>query len=166
MIQQRKVKEQRIKYLKDKHQEIFGEPLTYANDQRTIDFILNKYPTDEDILRYLQDLKAEDDAYFAREAELKRFAEEEKKRRKEQEQLFQEQKQTRINLFQELASRVVGHSLTHKALQIPVSSIYYNKIKPEYIDQNDPDSEFIHYGYDLPYDLQEDFLNEIKEEWE
>lgn len=56
------IKQQRIKFLKNKCEEILGYTLLYLeqNDQKTIDWVLNQYPTDEDIIAYLQEIKQED----------------------------------------------------------------------------------------------------------
>jgi hypothetical protein len=60
------IKQQRIKFLKQKAGEILGYSLPYLeeNNQKTIDWVLNQYPTDEDIITYLQNLKTEDENYI------------------------------------------------------------------------------------------------------
>lgn len=57
------IKQQRIKFLTNKSKEILGYTLPYLeeNSQKTIDWVLNKYPTDEDIITYLQKMKQEDE---------------------------------------------------------------------------------------------------------
>lgn len=62
-----RIKQQRIKFLKQKTVEILGYMLPYLedNDQKTIDWVLNQYPTDEDIVNYLQRVKKEDEEYEA-----------------------------------------------------------------------------------------------------
>ena len=60
------IKQQRIKFLTNKSKEILGYSLPYLeeNNQKTIDWVLNQYPTDEDIIMYLQNLKTEDENYI------------------------------------------------------------------------------------------------------
>lgn len=60
------IKQQRIKFLLNKSKEILGYTLPYLeqNNLKTIDWVLNKYPTDEDIITYLQNLKTEDENYI------------------------------------------------------------------------------------------------------
>lgn len=62
-----RIKQQRIKFLKQKAEEILDYSLPYLreNDQKTIDWVLNQYPTDEDIVNYLQRVKKEDEEYEA-----------------------------------------------------------------------------------------------------
>ena len=57
------IKQQRIKFLLNKSKEILGYTLPYLeqNNIKTIDWVLNKYPTDEDIITYLQEMKQEDE---------------------------------------------------------------------------------------------------------
>lgn len=64
--QMSRIKQQRIKFLKQKADEILGYTLPYLeeNNQKTIDWVLNQYPTDEDIITYLQNLKIEDENYI------------------------------------------------------------------------------------------------------
>ena len=66
-----RIKQQRIKFLKQKTVEILGYMLPYLedNDQKTIDWVLNQYPTDEDIVNYLQRVKKEDEEYEAEQDE-------------------------------------------------------------------------------------------------
>lgn len=65
------LKQQKIKFLKQKSEEILGHILPYLenNDQKTIDWVLNQYPTDEDIVKYLQNVKIEDEMYANNEYE-------------------------------------------------------------------------------------------------
>ena len=60
------IKQQRIKFLMNKSKEILGYTLPYLeeNNQKTIDWVLNKYPTDEDIITYLQGVKQEDEEEY------------------------------------------------------------------------------------------------------
>lgn len=57
------LKEQRIRFLKQKAEEILDFTLPYLenNDQKTINFILDKYPTNDDIIKYLQEVKLADE---------------------------------------------------------------------------------------------------------
>lgn len=61
--QKSKLKQQRIKFFKQKSEEILGYTLSYIenNDQKLIDFVLNKYPTDESLIEFLRELKREDE---------------------------------------------------------------------------------------------------------
>lgn len=58
------LKEQRIRFLKQKAEEILDFTLPYLenNDQKTINFILDKYPTNDDIIKYLQEVKLADES--------------------------------------------------------------------------------------------------------
>ena len=58
------LKEQRIRFLKQKADEILDFTLPYLenNDQKTINFILDKYPTNDDIIKYLQEVKLADES--------------------------------------------------------------------------------------------------------
>lgn len=57
------LKEQRVRFLKQKAEEILDFTLPYLenNDQKTINFVLDKYPTNDDIIKYLQDIKLADE---------------------------------------------------------------------------------------------------------
>ena len=57
------LKEQRTRFLKQKANEILDFTLPYLenNDQKTINFILDKYPTNDDIIKYLQEVKLADE---------------------------------------------------------------------------------------------------------
>lgn len=59
------LKEQRIRFLKQKAKEILDFTLPYLenNDQKIINFVLDKYPTNDDIIKYLEDIKADSDDY-------------------------------------------------------------------------------------------------------
>lgn len=58
------LKEQRIRFLKQKADEILDFTLPYLenNDQKIINFILDKYPTNDDIIKYLQEVKLADES--------------------------------------------------------------------------------------------------------
>lgn len=58
------LKEQRIRFLKQKANEILDFTLPYLenNDQKIINFILDKYPTNDDIIKYLQEVKLADES--------------------------------------------------------------------------------------------------------
>lgn len=58
------LKEQRTRFLKQKANEILDFTLPYLenNDQKTINFILDKYPTNDDIIKYLQEVKLVDES--------------------------------------------------------------------------------------------------------
>lgn len=57
------LKEQRTRFLKQKANEMLDFTLPYLenNDQKTINFILDKYPTNDDIIKYLQEVKLADE---------------------------------------------------------------------------------------------------------
>ena len=58
------LKEQRTRFLKQKANEMLDFTLPYLenNDQKTINFILDKYPTNNDIIKYLQEVKLADES--------------------------------------------------------------------------------------------------------
>lgn len=58
------LKEQRTRFLKQKANEMLDFTLPYLenNDQKTINFILDKYPTNDDIIKYLQEVKLADES--------------------------------------------------------------------------------------------------------
>ena len=58
------LKEQRTRFLKQKANEMLDFTLPYLenNDQKTINFILDKYPTNDDIIKYLQEIKLADES--------------------------------------------------------------------------------------------------------
>lgn len=58
------LKEQRIRFLKQKANEMLDFTLPYLenNDQKIINFILDKYPTNDDIIKYLQEVKLADES--------------------------------------------------------------------------------------------------------
>lgn len=58
------LKEQRVRFLKQKANEMLDFTLPYLenNDQKTINFILDKYPTNDDIIKYLQEVKLADES--------------------------------------------------------------------------------------------------------
>lgn len=58
------LKEQRTRFLKQKANEMLNFTLPYLenNDQKTINFILDKYPTNDDIIKYLQEVKLADES--------------------------------------------------------------------------------------------------------
>ena len=62
LFQQDKMRQQRIKYLMNKSGEILGYILPYLeqNDQKTIDYVLDKYPTNQDIDAYLLSINQDD----------------------------------------------------------------------------------------------------------
>ncbi len=55
------LKEQRTRFLKQKADEMLDFTLPYLenNDQKMINFILDKYPTNDDIIKYLQEVASE-----------------------------------------------------------------------------------------------------------
>lgn len=62
-IEKQKIRKKRIAMLKENSMQILGYLLPYLekDDQKTIDFVLNKYPTEEDIIAYLNDIKNDDE---------------------------------------------------------------------------------------------------------
>lgn len=62
-LEKQKIRKKRIAMLKENSMKILGYLLPYLekDDQNTIDFVLNKYPTEEDIIAYLNDIKADMD---------------------------------------------------------------------------------------------------------
>ena len=61
-IEKQKIKKKRIELLKEKSMEILGFILPYIEkeDQKTIDYVLNTYQTDEDLINYLTQIKNEE----------------------------------------------------------------------------------------------------------
>lgn len=65
LLQQNKIKQQRLKFLETKALEILGYTPRYIeeNNQKAIDRILSEYQTEEDIIDFLKRMKYEDDLY-------------------------------------------------------------------------------------------------------
>ena len=70
-LEKQKVKKKRIELLKENSMQILGYLLPYLekNDQKTIDYVLTKYPTDEDIISYLKSIDNNEEYDYQREIE-------------------------------------------------------------------------------------------------
>lgn len=60
-LEKEKIKNKRQDFLKEQSEKILGYPLPYLSDSYITDYILNKYPTNEDITAYITQL--EEDGY-------------------------------------------------------------------------------------------------------
>lgn len=70
-LEKQKVKKKRIELLKENSMKILGYLLPYLekDDQKTIDYVLTKYPTDEDIICYLKSIDSNEEYDYQREIE-------------------------------------------------------------------------------------------------
>lgn len=70
-LEKQKIKKKRIELLKENSMKILGYLLPYLekDDQKTIDYVLTKYPTDEDIIRYLKSIDNNEEYDYQREIE-------------------------------------------------------------------------------------------------
>lgn len=70
-LEKQKIKKKRIELLKENSMKILGYLLPYLekDDQKTIDYVLTKYPTDEDIVQYLKSIDSNEEYDYQREIE-------------------------------------------------------------------------------------------------
>lgn len=70
-LEKQKIKKKRIELLKEQCMNILGYLLPYLekDDQKTIDYVLTKYPTDEDIIRYLKSIDSNEEYDYQRDIE-------------------------------------------------------------------------------------------------
>lgn len=70
-LEKQKIKKKRIAMLKENSMKILGYLLPYLekDDQKTIDYVLAKYPTDEDIVQYLNSIDSNEEYDYQREIE-------------------------------------------------------------------------------------------------
>lgn len=70
-LEKQKIKKKRIELLKENSMKILGYLLPYLekDDQKTIDYVLTKYPTDEDIICYLKSIDSNEEYDYQREIE-------------------------------------------------------------------------------------------------
>lgn len=70
-LEKQKIKKKRIAMLKENSMKILGYLLPYLekDDQKTIDYVLAKYPTDEDIVQYLKSIDSNEEYDYQREIE-------------------------------------------------------------------------------------------------
>ena len=70
-LEKQKIKKKRIELLKENSMKILGYLLPYLekDDQKTIDYVLAKYPTDEDIVQYLKSIDSNEEYDYQREIE-------------------------------------------------------------------------------------------------
>ena len=70
-LEKQKIKKKRIELLKENSMKILGYLLPYLeqDDQKTTDYVLAKYPTDEDIVQYLKSIDSNEEYDYQREIE-------------------------------------------------------------------------------------------------
>lgn len=70
-LEKQKIKKKRIELLKENSMKILGYLLPYLekDDQKIIDYVLAKYPTDEDIINYLKSIDGNEEYDYQREIE-------------------------------------------------------------------------------------------------